>query len=149
MFDASWGSMWHHSSEKNAPGNGFKKSSLQHGNQGLLSRGSQRATSRAHFSNKKQQLELNVLFELVSIAICWKKIIEMLFELASIAHGPSKCSKEMERINVKSRLPMIWHALGWGLANYLKIIEGTRAQSLVFHSCVRACSGLVVRGLQN
>ena len=63
------------------------------------------AASRAHFSNKKQQLELKMLLEFVTIASLPKNCLEMLLELASI---PKKFPKERKRINVKkSTLPVI------------------------------------------
>ena len=54
--------------------------------------GSIGASSRA--SNKKQQLEFEMLFELVSISFISRYCSNMRFGLASIANVPTNCSKE-------------------------------------------------------
>ena len=65
------------------------------------------AASRGHFSNKKQQFELKILFEVVSIAFFPKHCGEMLLDLVSNANVQKHVSKNIRRISVESTLLMV------------------------------------------
>ena len=70
-FYAIWDPIWHHVSEKIVREIASKKEAPLFENEELLTCpvAPRDAALRAHFSNKKQQLELELLFEFVSMAL--------------------------------------------------------------------------------
>ena len=80
IFDAIRGSMLHYFSEKNRSGNHFKKRRPPNTNKGLCPcpEAPWQPPSRAHFSNKKQEFELEMLFEFVSMPLVSKNWSEMV-----------------------------------------------------------------------
>ena len=56
-------------------------------------------------------------------------IKQVLFQIGSIEQFRKTSSRKMDNVNVKSTLPVIWHALGHGLANLVvvgRMLDGSR-----------------------
>ena len=107
--------------KKTVPEIALKKGSPQHENDTLWTRpeAPREAASRAHFSNKKKQFELEMLFEFVSIAFFPQKIGNVVWVRLNC-----NCSnfvfEKMERVDVESTSFVIWHALAkaWRINSY-------------------------------